>query len=312
MGFQGGPSFCLLTAPAPHPLDRPGLREWASGMLLMGSLCSHHNLSLVGRKVEQENSGGGSGVSVCRRNWNEAGAALPPLSSPWLNMKVRQIMWFQLCLASFNLKVKASLQTREICMNRNWNKLTQSPVNWNGWVSHSSCSFFSSPFHLHTPNHIHSGNKADLDIFPMGSLTKLSTHLYSIVTDCLRTARNYGRLLDFWVCHVGLIKRIIPSREKVPPIEGWTHSQDTWAIGKPFEGGKKMSVFLPDLSQDSLPSQEKIETSDLPKDRQAEGPTLMWLWQVTFIWHWKNQWVAMECGLEVSNGGCFQNVQPEP
>lgn len=43
------------------------------------------------------------------------------LSSPQLNLKVRQIMWFQLRLASFNLKVKVSLQRRETCMNWNWN-----------------------------------------------------------------------------------------------------------------------------------------------------------------------------------------------
>lgn len=133
-------------------------------------------ICLGGRLTRNQNSGGEPGAVFCRRNWNEAGAPFPPLSSPRFNLKVRQIMWFQLRLASFNLKVKISLQRRETCMNWNWNKLTQSPVNWNCRISHSSCSFFSSPIHPHTPNYIHSGNKSDLDVFPIARLRKPSTH----------------------------------------------------------------------------------------------------------------------------------------
>lgn len=129
------------------------------------------------RKADQEsqNSRGEPGASFCRRNWNEAGATFPPLSPPRLNLKVRQIMWFRLRLTSFNLKVKISLQRRETCMNWNWKKWTQSPVNWNCQISHSSSSFFSSPAHPHTPDHIHSGNKSEVDVFPIARLEKPST-----------------------------------------------------------------------------------------------------------------------------------------
>lgn len=134
-----------------------------------------HNLTQIylgGNLTRNENSGGEPGARFCRKNWNGAGATFPPLSSPPLNLKVRQIMWFQLCLASFNLKVEISLQRRETCMNWNWNKLTQSPGNWNCRISHSSSSFFSSPIHPHTPNCIHSGKKSDLDVFPIARLRK--------------------------------------------------------------------------------------------------------------------------------------------
>lgn len=107
-------------------------------------------ICLGGRWTRNQNPGGEPGGRFCRRNWNEAGAPFPPLSSPWFNLKVRQIMWFQLRLASFNLKVKISLQRRETCMNWNWNKLTQSPVNWNCRISHSSLFIF---LFSHPPPH---------------------------------------------------------------------------------------------------------------------------------------------------------------
>lgn len=63
-------------------------------------------------------------------------------------------------------------------------------------------------------------------------------------------------------------------------MEGWANSQQTQAIGRPFRDDKNMLAFISPLSQETLPSHEKTETIDLPKNGCSEGLLLMRLKEV--------------------------------